>query len=212
METLLKDIRYGLRMLLKNPGFTAVAVVSLALGIGANTAIFSIINSFLLAPMPVAEPNRLVSVFTTDQKNPGPLPVSHYNFLDYRDKTDVWDGVLAYNFAAVNLNRGGGDSKQLIAEVVTGNYFDVLGVQPLYGRAFLPDEDRTLGTHPVAVLGYACWQRDFGGDPAIVNKSISLNRRDFTVVGVAPKDFTGTDLGGTPDLFIPMMMHRELQP
>jgi predicted permease len=212
METLLKDIRYGVRMLLKNPGFTAVAVVSLALGIGANTAIFSIINSFLLAPLPVAEPSRLVSVFTTDQKNPGPLPVSHYNFLDYRDKTDVWDGVMAYNFAAVNLNRGSGESKQLIAEVVTGNYFDVLGVKPMRGRAFLPDEDRTLGTHPVAVLSYACWQRDFGGDPAIVNTTISLNRRDFTVVGVAPKDFTGTDLGGAPDLFIPMSMHRELQP
>ncbi|HKP13009.1 MAG TPA: ABC transporter permease [Blastocatellia bacterium] len=212
METLLKDIRYGLRMLVKNPGFTAVAVVSLALGIGANTAIFSIINSFLLAPLPVTEPARLVSVFTTDQKNPGPLPVSHYNFLDYRDKTDVWDGILAYNFAAVNLNRSTGEGRQLFAEVVTGNYFDVLGVKPLYGRAFLPDEDRTLGTHPVAVLSYASWQRDFGGDPAIVNQTISLNRRDFTVVGITPKDFTGTNLGGAPDLYIPMMMHREVQP
>jgi predicted permease len=212
METLLKDIRYGLRMLVKNPGFTAVAVVSLALGIGANTAIFSIINSFLLAPLPVAEPGRLVSVFTTDQKNPGPLPVSHYNFLDYRDKTDVWDGLLAFNFAAVNLNRGSGESKQLFAEVVTGNYFDVLGVKPLYGRTFLPDEDRTLGTHPVAVLSYACWQRDFGGDPSIVNQTVSLNRHDFTVVGITPKDFTDTNLGGAPDLFVPMMMHRELQP
>jgi predicted permease len=212
METLLKDIRYGLRMLLKNPGFTAVAVVSLALGIGANTAIFSIINSFLLAPLPVAEPNRLVSIFTTDQKNPGPLPVSHYNFLDYRDKTDVWEGVVAYNFAAVNLNRSTGEGRQLFAEVVTGNYFDVLGVKPLYGRTFLPDEDRTLGTHPVAVLGYGCWQRDFGGDPGIVGQAISLNRRDFIVIGITPKDFTGTDLGGAPDMWMPMMMHREVQP
>src|SRR6185369_11007117 len=212
METLLKDIRFGLRMLVKNPGFTAVAVVSLALGIGANTAIFSIINSFLLAPLPVAEPNRLVSIFTTDQRNPCPLPVSHYNFLDYRDKTDLWDGMVAYNFAAVNLNRSTGEGRQLFALVATGNYFDVLGVKPLYGRTFLPDEDRTLGTHPVAVLGYGCWQRDFGGDPAIVGQTISLNRRDFTVIGITPKDFTGTDLGGAPDLWIPMMMHREVQP
>src|SRR3954453_13569862 len=101
METLIKDIRFGLRMLVKNPGFTAVAVVSLALGIGANTAIFSVINSFLLAPLPVAEPGQLASVFTIDHKNPGPLPVSHYNFIDHRDKTEVFDGVLAYNFAAV---------------------------------------------------------------------------------------------------------------
>jgi len=199
-------------MLMKNPGFTAVAVLSLALGIGTNTAIFSIINSFLLAPLPVAEPERLVSIFTTDQKNPGPLPVSHYNFLDYRDKTDVWDGMIAYNFAAVNLSRGTDEGRQLVAEVATGNYFDVLGVQPLYGRTFLPDEDRTLGTHPVTVLGYGCWQRDFGGNPGIVGQAISLNRHDFTVVGITPKDFTGTDLGGAPDLWIPMMMHSEVQP
>src|SRR5436305_7320825 len=212
METLLKDIRFGLRMLVKNPGFTAVAVISLALGIGANAAIFSIINAFLLAPLPVAEPAQLVSLFTIDQKNPGPLPVSHYNFLDYRDKTDVFDGLVAYNFAEVNLNRNAGEGRQLIAEVVTGNYFDVLGVKPLYGRTFLPDEDRTPGTHPVVVLGYGCWLRDFGGDPGLVGQTISLNRLDFTVIGITQKDFAGTDLGGAPDMWIPMMMHREVQP
>ncbi len=212
METLLKDIRYGFRMLLKSPGFTAVAVISLALGIGANTAIFSIINSFLFAPLPVEEPARLVSIFTTDVKNPGSLPVSHYNYLDYRDKTDVFTGVLAYNFANVNFNKGAGEGKQLFALVVSGNYFDVLGVKPIQGRAFLPDEDKTPGSHPVTVLSYASWQRDFGGDPSIVGQTISLNRRDFTVVGIAPKDFTGADLGGGPDLWIPMMMHNEVQP
>src|ERR1700742_1038005 len=113
MENLLKDMRYGLRMLLKNPGFTAVAVLSLALGIGANTAIFSIINSVLLAPLPVTEPAQLVSIFTTDQKNPGPLPVSHYNYLDYRDKTDVFDGILGYNFTTVNLNPNTGQGHEL---------------------------------------------------------------------------------------------------
>src|ERR1044072_6710251 len=212
METLLKDIRYGFRMLLKSPGFTAVAVISLALGIGANTAIFSIINSFLFAPLPVEEPGRLVSIFTTAAKNNRPLPLSHSNFIDSREKSAAFTGVLAYNFANVNLNKGPGESKQLFAEVVTGNYFDVLGVKPVQGRAFLPDEDKTPGSHPVTVLSYASWQRDFGGDPSIVGQTISLNRRDFTVVGIAPKDFTGADLGGGPDLWIPMMMHNEVQP
>jgi predicted permease len=211
METLLKDIRYGFRMLRKSPGFTAVAVISLALGIGANTAIFSIISSFLLAPLPVEEPKQLVSIFTTDTKNPGPLPVSHYNYLDYRDKTDVFTGVLCYNFAQVNLSKGAGDNKQLFAMVVSGNYFDVLGVKPVQGRAFIPDEDKTPSTHPVAVLSYGCWQRDFGGDPSLVGSTVSLNRRDFTVIGVAPKDFTGTNLGGGPDMWLPMMMHNEVQ-
>src|SRR5215210_2388419 len=101
MENLLKDIRYGVRMLIKSPGFTLVAIISLALGIGANTAIFSIISSVLFAPLPVQEPARLVSIFTTDVKNQGNLPVSHYNFLDHRDKNDVFEGVLCYNFAQV---------------------------------------------------------------------------------------------------------------
>ncbi|HVG21093.1 MAG TPA: ABC transporter permease [Blastocatellia bacterium] len=212
MENLINDIRYGFRMLIKSPGFTTVAVLSLALGIGANTAIFSIISAFLFAPLPVEEPTRLVSIFTTDVKNPGNLPVSHYNFLDYRDKSDVFAGVLSYNFAQVNLNRGAGEAKQLFAEVVSGNYFDLLGVKIPYGRGFLPDEDKTPGTHPVVVISYGCWQRDFGGDPSVVNQNVSLNRRDFTVVGIAPKDFTGTEVGAAPDLWVPMMMHNELQP
>ncbi len=211
METLLKDIRYGFRMLLRSPGFTAVAVISLALGIGANTAIFSIISSFLFAPLPVEEPKQLVSIFTTDTKNPGPLPVSHYNYLDFRDKTDVFTGVLAFNFAAVNLSKGAGENRQVFAEVVSGNYFDVLGVKPAQGRAFIPDEDKTPSTHPVVVLSYGSWQRDFGGDQSLVGSTISINRRDFTVIGIAPRDFEGTGLGGGPDMWIPMMMHNEVQ-
>jgi putative ABC transport system permease protein len=212
MENLLKDIRYGFRMLIKSPGFTTVAVLSLALGIGANTAIFSIISAFLFAPLPVEEPSRLVSIFTTDVKNPGNLPVSHYNFMDYRDKNDVFTGVLSYNFAAANLNKGSGETRQVFGQVVSGNYFDVLGVKPLYGRGFYPDEDKTPSTHPVVVLSHTSWQRDFGGDPSIVGQNISLNRRDFTVIGIAPAGFTGPDVGGGPDFWVPMMMHNELQP
>ncbi|HTF37087.1 MAG TPA: ABC transporter permease, partial [Blastocatellia bacterium] len=212
METLLKDARYGLRMLLRSPGFTVVALLSLALGIGANTAIFSMISAFLFAPLPVEQPARLVSIFTTDLKNPGPLPTSHLNFIDYRDKNEAFTDILAYTGAGVSFSSPGGESKNLFAQVVSGNYFDVLGVKGEHGRTFLPDEDKTPGTHPVVVLSHAAWQRDFGGDPAIVGKTISLNRHDFNVVGVAQKDFTGTDIGGGPDLWVPMMMHDVIQP
>lgn len=212
METLFKDARYGLRMLLKSPGFTIVALLSLALGIGANTAIFSMVSGFLFAPLPVDQPGQLVSIFTTDTKNPGPLPTSHYNFNDYREKNDVFADVLGYTFAGVSFSGSSGESKQLTAIVVSGNYFDVLGVKAQLGRTFLPDEDKTPNTHPVVVLSYSSWQRDFAGDPSIVNRTISLNRHDYAVVGVAPKDFTGTDLGGGPDLWVPMMMHDQIQP
>jgi putative ABC transport system permease protein len=212
METLLKDARYGLRMLLRSPGFTIVALLSLALGIGANTAIFSIVSAFLFAPLPVQQPGQLVSIFTTDAKNPGPLPTSHLNYIDYRDKNEVFTDVLGYSFGSVSFSGGAGETKQLTAEVVSGNYFDVLGVKAEHGRTFLPDEDKTPGTNAVVVLSYASWQRDFGGDLSIIGKTISLNRHDYGVIGVAQKDFTGTDLGGGPDLWVPMMMHDQVQP
>lgn len=212
MESLLKDARYGFRMLLRSPGFTAVALISLALGIGANTAIFSMVSAILLAPLPVERPADLVSIFTTDSKNPGPLPTSHLNFLDYREKNDVFSDVLGYTFAPVNLSGANGETKQIFASVVSGNYFDVLGVKAAYGRTFFPDEDKTPGTNPVVVLSYGTWQREFGGDPATVGRMISLNRHDFAVVGVAPKDFTGPDLGPGPDLWVPMAMHDQIQP
>ena len=212
MENLLKDARYGLRMLLRSPGFTVVALLSLALGIGANTAIFSMISAFLFAPLPVEKPAQLVSIFTTDLKNPGPLPTSHLNFIDYRDKNEAFTDILASTGAGVSYSSPGGESKNFFAQVVSGNYFDVLGVKAERGRTFLPDEDKTPGTHPVVVLSYASWQRDFGGDSGIVGKTISLNRHDFNVVGVAQKDFTGVDIGGGPDLWVPMMMHDVIQP
>jgi putative ABC transport system permease protein len=212
METLLKDARYGFRMLIRSPGFTIVALLSLALGIGANTAIFSIVSAFLFAPLPVDRPAQLVSIFTTDVKNPRPFPTSHLNFIDYREKNDAFSDILAYTFAPVNLSGTSGETKQLFAQVVSGNYFDLLGVKAEHGRTFVPDEDRTPGTHPVVVLSYAAWQREFGGDPGIVGRTLSLNRHDFSVVGIAQKDYTGTDIGGGPDMWVPMMMHDTVQP
>jgi predicted permease len=211
VENLIKDARHGIRVLIKSPVFTVVAVLSLALGIGANTAIFSVINSFMLAPLPVDKPGELVSIFTTDRKNPGPLPTSDLNYRDYRDNNDVFSGLMAYTFSPVSWNRNG-ETKQLVIQPVSGNYFDVLGVKLAMGRAITPDEDKGPGSGPVAVLSYGLWQRSFGGSPSVLGTTMSLNRFDFTIVGVATKDFTGTTLGGGPDLWVPMSMHDQVQP
>jgi putative ABC transport system permease protein len=207
-ERLGHDVRYGARLFRKSPGFTAVAVLSLALGIGANTAIFSLVNAYLLRPLPVAEPERLLSIFTTDADNPGNLDTSHQNFIDYRDKNDVFSGVLAYSNIPLILNTGD-QSERINGQIVSGNYFDVLGVRAAFGRTFLPEEDRTPGTHPSVVLGYNFWKRRFNSDPAVVGRVVKLNTHDFNVVGVAPANFTGTDLGTVPDVWVPMMMYKE---
>src|SRR5581483_3075820 len=211
MERLWQDLRYGFRMLWKSPGFTIVAVISLALGIGANTAIFSTLHAFLFSPLPVEQADRLVKMFTTDKNNPGNLPVSHWNFNDLRDKNDVFSGVTAYTFAGASM-AAGNETTPVTIQVVAGNYFDVLGVKLHLGRGFLPDEDKTPGTNPVVVLSYGLWQRAFGGSPSIVNSTILLNRQPFTVIGIAAQDFEGTDLGGGIDMWAPMMMHDVLQP
>src|SRR5437762_2807256 len=144
-----QDVRYGVRMLVKSPGFTLVAVLSLALGIGANTAIFSLINAVVLRPIPVSEPDRLVAVSTTDQRNPGNLPLSHLNFKDLRAQNSVFTDMTAFTFTQVNYSTGR-ESEQIPVQVVTANYFTLLGVRPVLGRAFLPDEEATSA--PVAVI------------------------------------------------------------
>jgi len=206
---MIKDLTYGLRMLFRSPAFTTIAALSLALGIGANTAIFSLINVVLLRPIPVAEPARVVSVFTTDQRNPGNLPVSHLNFKDLRDQNQVFTEMAAFGFAQVNWSTGG-ESEQILTQVVSGNYFSVLGTHPVLGRGFLPDEDAK--STPVAVVSHGFWERSLGSDPAIVGKTLTFNRTPFTVVGVAPRGFTGTLLGGGPAAWVPMSTHDIVQP
>ena len=213
METLLQDIRYGLRVLRKSPGFTFVAVLSLGLGIGANTTIFTLVNAVLLRSVPVRDVDRLAAVFTTDVKNQGNLfavmPVSHPNFEDYRDQNDVFEGMAAAGGLAVSLS-GKGEPEQLFGFMVTGNYFSLLGVPMQLGRGFLPEEDKTPGTHPVVVLDDGLWRRRFASDPDIVGKTITLNHGIFTVVGVTPRGFTGLNALGGPDLYVPTMMHEQL--
>jgi len=209
MSPFLHDLKYGARLLLKAPGFTAVAALSLALGIGANTTIFTLINAVLLNPLPVEEPSRLVSVFTTDQRNTGGLnsflQTSLQNFKDYRDKNEVFSSLVAHQFVAISISGGTGEPQQTFGEIVSGDFFSALGVRPIIGRAFLADEDATPGAKLVTVLGYGLWQTRYGGDPGLVGRTVSLNGQAFTAVGIAPKGFRGTNAIGGPTLWVPLM-------
>jgi predicted permease len=215
MSTLVHDLKYGARMLAKTPGFTAVAALSLALGIGANTTIFTLVNAVLLNPLPVEDPSQLVSIWTTDERNQanqaafGFLQTSPMNFRDLRDKNEVFSGIAAHVGIPLNITGGTGQPEQIFGEIVTGNYFSVLGARPQVGRGFLPDEDQVPGAKLVAVLGYGEWQKRYGGDPSIVGRTINLNGGAFTVVGVMPKGFKGTNAIGAPALWVPYMTYQQ---
>src|SRR5215472_2040524 len=209
MGTLLKDIRYAARLLLKRPGFTLIAILTLALGIGANTAIFTLINAALLRPLPVSHPEQLVEVFGTLQNGSQETIQSYLNYKDYRDRSQTLQSMLAYRFAPMSLSHGA-SSERVWGFLVSGNYFDVLGVKPILGRTFAPEEDQTVGSHPVAVMSYACWQGRFASDQNIAGSHVLLNGVNFTVIGVTPKDFNGTEVAYAPDLFVPMMMAKQI--
>ena len=189
MQTLLQDLRYGARMLLKNPGFTLIAVITLALGIGANTAIFSVVNAVLLRPLPYGDPDRLVWMWGNIRNGGNSASVSPPDFLDYRAQNNVFEqfGASFTVGSSINLT-GGGEPERLNSRVVTANYFDVLGVRPLYGRAFKAEEEQ-FGRHRVAVMSYGLWRRRFGADQSVVGREITLNDENFTVIGVMPPDF-----------------------
>lgn len=209
MERLALDLRLALRRLRQNPTFSAVAVLTLALGIGANTAIFSIINAALLRPLPVARPSELVSLNETLGGNTFPS-MSYLNYRDMRDRNTVLSGLVAYRFLPASLGLPG-SSQRLWGYLVTGNYFDMLGVKAVRGRVLRADDDVKPGGHPVAVLTYPCWQKRFGGDPAAIGRTVKFNGMDFTILGVTPPGFFGTELYFVPDVFFPMMMQKQLE-
>ena len=211
MSTIFQDIRFAFRTLIKTPSVTIFAVLSLALGIGANAAIFSVVDAFFWRPFPVEDPGRLVAINTTDQKNPGFLPVSRLNFEDFRDKTDVFAGVAAVGFAAVDVTVEK-ETTRVPVLLATGNYFDVLRVRPILGAGFRSDQDEPPGKNPVVVLSNGFWKRRFAQDKAIVGRPVTINRMDYTVVGVLPENFTGTFPGFTPDLWVPYGMRLHIQP
>jgi predicted permease len=197
LEVFTQDLRYGLRMLRKNPGFTAVAVLSLALGIGANTTIFTVVNAILLSALPVRDLPRLVEMDTIDSKTlvtqarSEKLGMSFPNFQDYRRDNTVFTDLAAFMPTAVTWS-GGAEPRQLESELVSANYFEVLGIRPARGRFFMPDEDTKPNGNDVAVLSYALWANKLGSDPAIIGKPLIFDARPYTVIGIAPRGFRGT--------------------
>jgi putative ABC transport system permease protein len=191
METLVQDLRYSLRVLLKSPGFAAVAVIVLALGIGANTAIFSVVNAVLLRPLPYQDPGKLVQVWHVPPPKSFPgitrFAVSAANYLDWRDQNHVFEQLAIYSYATLNLS-GRGQPESLTSGVVSSNFFSVLQVRPLLGRAFDPGEDQP-GRANTVVLSHAFWREHFGSDPRIVGQNITLNQQSYTVAGVMPARF-----------------------
>ncbi len=210
MQTLWRDLRYGARMLLKKPGFTLIAALTLSLGVGANTAAFSLLNAFLFRPLPCASPERLAGYYIGKEEGNG---LSYPYYRDVRDRNDVFSGFLAFRFATANLSGGaGGRNEYLWGYLVSGNYFDTLGVRAARGKVLTEADDRAPGAHPVVVLSHGCWQKRFGGDAAIVGKNVLLNGHGFTVIGVTPAGFFGTERLITPEFFAPMMMQRQIEP
>jgi predicted permease len=209
--TAMQDVRYASRMLVQNPGFTATALLSLGIGIGANTAVFSLIDALFLRPLPVQSGDRLVALYTVDARNPGFNPTSYPNYRDYKDHLRGLKDITAYTFTPVNVSTTG-DPVQVLGVAVTGNYFQLLGVRPVLGRLIGPDDDRSEGQAPVVVLGNGIWTRQFASDPDIVGRTIRINGMPCTAIGVLPREFIGIDIGPRVDVWLPVSGHDRFVP
>jgi len=211
-----QDLRYGARMLFKSPGFTLAAVLSLALGIGANTTIFTVVKALFLNPLPVEDASTLVAIFTTDEKNKGQgfdlMPISGPNYKDLRDQTHVFAGVVGFTFTGLSISSGEGEPENVPAVLASGNYFDVLGVKAAAGRTFLPEEDGVLGASPVVVISHRLWKNRFGADRGLIGKTIKLNNMDWNVIGVAPENFRGVFTLFGADLWVTQSMYQQAIP
>ena len=207
---MLKDIRYSIRTLTKTPAVTLVAIVTLALGIGANTAIFSGVSAFSLREIPVPEANRLVRPVEIDEDGRMSDEISYPDFVEYRNQCTSFTGLSGEDMLQVAIDTQ--DQNDVIwGQAVSGNYFDIMQVKPILGRAFLPEEDGAPGAHPVVVLGHSLWERRLGSDPNIVGKKLRLNNRQYDVIGVAPKSFRGSKFGLSMDFWVPIAMVEELR-
>ena len=203
---MIQDLKFAVRQLFKAPGFTVAAVIVLALGIGANTAVFSLVHTLFLAPPAYAKPNELVQVFSQDKKNPKAFHgFSYPTYCDIREQNSVFTDVMAYNLAMVGIGQKG-DTRRTFAAMVSANYFSVLGVPMAQGRAFLPEEETPGRAAQVAVVSYAYWQRH-NRDAVMLGGQILVNGRSYTIVGVAPRGFTGTMQIFSPEVWLPLSVY-----
>jgi predicted permease len=204
-----RDIRFAIRSATRNPALTFVIVISLALGIGANTTIFTLINAVFLRPLPVNDPERLAQVFTVMPKSTAYQSLSLANYRDFRDNVSEFSGLAAYQGIGANM-AGGTEPVAIGGQLVTGNYFDVLGVGAAHGRTIKPDDDKALGAAPVMVLSDGLWKRAFASDPEVVGRTVALNGFKFTVVGIMPTAFRGLQTLGIVDFWAPIAMNEQL--
>jgi predicted permease len=215
VETLWQDLRYGARMLHKNPGSTAAVVIALALGIGLNTTVFTFVNALLLRPPAgVKAPDRLLEVWIHNPRSSGAegyLPLTYPDYLYYRDHNQSFAGMLAFDGdpESVIWNKSG-EGQVVMGQLVSGNFFSLLGVNAVLGRTISPEDDRTTNSQPVVVLGHAFWQQSFGSDPMIVGKALMLNGVNYSVIGVAPAGFAGLLVGIEPDFWAPTTMVEQI--
>lgn len=216
METFWQDIRHGARVLLKSPGFTIVALLSLALGIGANTTIFTVVNAVLLNPLPVKDISHLVELDTIDTKthvgfaNAEKIGMSFPNFQDYQRQDEVFSGLTGFTPIPLTWSNGV-EPRQMNGNLVSANYFDVLGLKPAAGRFFFADEDTKLSGNNVAVISYALWSNKMGSQPSVIGKDMRLNAMSYTIIGVAPKGFKGTfTFAGAEQVWIPISMYPQV--
>ncbi|MGH8281838.1 MAG: ABC transporter permease, partial [Gammaproteobacteria bacterium] len=206
MRSFLQDLRFGLRLLVKTPGFAVIAILTLAIGIGLNTSIFSVVNAMLFRPMPVHSPQELVGIYNYE---PGEFithaPLAYPDYVDFRDANHSFSGMLGYALRPMALDRGD-DNQSVMGEVVTENYFQTLGISPLLGRVFNSSEGRVPGSDPIVVLSAATWKSRFGGNPAVIGTTIRVDGTLFTIIGVAPESFQGLSRGIAAELWVPMGM------
>jgi len=211
MATLLQDLKYGLRMLKRNPGFTVLAVVTLALGIGANSTIFSWINSTLLNPIPGASHTSDLLSLARGGTTRNPVSFSYLDYLDLRDRNHSFSGLIASDIRPMDLT-GTGQPERIWSTLATANYFEVLGVRPILGRGFVPSEEEKPGGTPIVVISYRFWHSHFAGDRSVIGRTMDINHHPFTIVGVAPAAFQGCQTGLVSDLWIPMTMEQQVVP
>jgi predicted permease len=203
MQTLWQDLRYGFRMLAKSPGFTALAVLTLALGIGVNATVFSVINGMLLRPMPVPHPEQITVLAAQQDGSQDFQQFSYPDYLDIRKQADAFSDILAYRVSLVGLSVDGKGDHCIVSRV-TGNYFSTAGIQPALGRLIFPTEGQTPGADPILVLGYAYWQKRFGGDKNVIGKQVEMDGHPVTIVGVTPKGFPGMYAFLNMDGYVPL--------